>query len=128
MTLTSRSKCVALEWDEDGDTLAVINDKSSGATLWDGNSHRYSQLDTGFRDQLTFVAWSKQGAMLAIGTSKGNLMLYNHQTSRYVRHPLPLPLPLPHSHSLPKTYLGRSLSLVNTLNVSRVGHGHASLC
>ncbi len=35
-----------------------------------------------FRDALTFLLWSKQGPQLAIGTSKGNLLIYNHQTSR----------------------------------------------
>ena len=34
------------------------------------------------RDTLTFLRWSKVGAMLAIGTAKGNLLLYNHKTSR----------------------------------------------
>ena len=73
-----------MEWDEDGDTLAIINDKSATASLWDANSHRCTQLDTGFKDTMTFLCWSVQGAVLAIGTSKGNLLLYNHQTSRCV--------------------------------------------
>jgi WD repeat-containing protein 19 len=37
-----------------------------------------------FRDTLTFLLWSKIGPQLAIGTAKGNLLIYNHQTSRKV--------------------------------------------
>ncbi|KAI0219650.1 WD repeat-containing protein 19 [Lamellibrachia satsuma] len=76
--------CTGLGWDMDGDTLAVINDKSGIVFLWDSNSRRTTQLDSGFRDTLTFLRWSKLGAMLAIGTAKGNLLLYNHKTSRKV--------------------------------------------
>ena len=36
------------------------------------------------RDTLTLLLWAKVSSMLAIGTAKGNLLLYNHQTSRSV--------------------------------------------
>lgn len=38
----------------------------------------------GHRDTLSFVKWSKFRSQLAVGTSKGNLLLYNHMTSRKV--------------------------------------------
>ena len=43
------SNCTGLGWDVDGDTLAVINDKSGIVFLWDSNSRRTTQLDSGFR-------------------------------------------------------------------------------
>ena len=41
--------CTGLGWDFDGDTLAAINDKSGVVFLWDANSRRTTQLDSGFR-------------------------------------------------------------------------------
>ncbi|XP_022086384.1 WD repeat-containing protein 19-like [Acanthaster planci] len=76
--------CTGLGWDKDGDTLAMICDRSSVVFLWDANTHRTGQVDSGFKDTLCFLLWSKVGPQLAIGTSKGNLLIYNHQTSRKV--------------------------------------------
>ncbi|KAG7313919.1 hypothetical protein KOW79_022415 [Hemibagrus wyckioides] len=79
-------RCVSLDWDKDGDTLAVIAEKSTSIHLWDANVNKTSQLDSGMRsvDQLSFLLWSKTGPLLAIGTSKGNLLIYNQQTSRKI--------------------------------------------
>ncbi|XP_026990682.2 WD repeat-containing protein 19 [Tachysurus fulvidraco] len=79
-------KCVSLDWDKDGDTLAVIAEKSTSIHLWDAIVNKTSQLDSGMRsvDQLSFLLWSKTGPLLAIGTSKGNLLIYNQQTSRKI--------------------------------------------
>ncbi|XP_070553702.1 WD repeat-containing protein 19-like isoform X2 [Ptychodera flava] len=76
--------CTGLGWDRDGDTLAVINDKNSTIILWDANTHKTSHLDSGMKDPLTFLLWSRVGHQLSVGTAKGNLLIYNHQTSRKV--------------------------------------------
>ncbi|XP_038608159.1 WD repeat-containing protein 19 isoform X1 [Tachyglossus aculeatus] len=76
--------CVAMDWDKDGDILAVIAEKSSSIYLWDANTSKTSQLDSGMRDQMSFLVWSKAGAILAVGTVKGNLLIYNRQTSRKI--------------------------------------------
>ena len=70
-----------------GDILAVINEKNSAIILWDANyssKTRVRQLDSGLRDPLSALIWSRSSAYLAVGTAKGNLMIYNHQTSRWV--------------------------------------------
>lgn len=36
------------------------------------------------RDQMSFILWSKTGPLLAVGTVKGNLLIYNQQTSRKI--------------------------------------------
>ncbi|XP_018591517.1 WD repeat-containing protein 19 [Scleropages formosus] len=77
-------RCLAMDWDKDGDMLAVIADRSSGIYLWDANVNKSSQLDSGMRDQMSFILWSKIGSLLAVGTSKGNLLIYNQQTSRKI--------------------------------------------
>ncbi|OWK54679.1 WD repeat-containing protein 19 [Lonchura striata] len=66
--------CVAMDWDKDGDTLAIITDKSSTIFLWDAITNKTSQVDSGMR----------VGALLAVGTTKGNLLIYNRQTSRKI--------------------------------------------
>uniref|UniRef100_A0A8C8ZT34 WD repeat-containing protein 19 n=1 Tax=Prolemur simus TaxID=1328070 RepID=A0A8C8ZT34_PROSS len=76
--------CVAMDWDKDGDILAVIAEKSSCVYLWDANTNKTSQLDSGMRDQMSFLLWSKIGSFLAVGTIKGNLLIYNRQTSRKI--------------------------------------------
>ncbi|KAL5011631.1 hypothetical protein ScPMuIL_010182 [Solemya velum] len=76
--------CVGMGWDKDGDTLAIINDKNSVVQLWDANTQKTSHIDTGLREAHSFLLWAKAGPYLAIGTSKGNLLIYNHQTSRKI--------------------------------------------
>ncbi|NXM86552.1 WDR19 protein, partial [Oenanthe oenanthe] len=76
--------CVAMDWDKDGDTLAVITDKSSTIFLWDAITNKTSQVDSGMRDAMSFLLWSRVGALLAVGTTKGNLLIYNRQTSRKI--------------------------------------------
>ncbi|XP_010623408.1 WD repeat-containing protein 19 [Fukomys damarensis] len=76
--------CVAMDWDKDGDTLAVIAEKFTWIYLWDANTNKTSQLDNGMRDQMSLLLWSKVGSFLAVGTVKGNLLIYNHQTSRKI--------------------------------------------
>ena len=106
--------CCCFGWDKDGDCLAVITDKSSDLLIWDANSQRSQWLDTGkyifvgitshiaiyhffiivniifmisilgIRDPLNVLVWAKSGPTLAIGSYRGNLMLYNHKTSRRI--------------------------------------------
>ncbi|XP_041357231.1 WD repeat-containing protein 19-like isoform X2 [Gigantopelta aegis] len=76
--------CTGLGWDLDGDILAIICEKSHAILLWDSNKQRISQIDSGLKDTLTFLKWSEKGPQLAVGTQKGNLMIYNHQTSKKI--------------------------------------------
>uniref|UniRef100_A0A8C5X1D6 WD repeat-containing protein 19 n=1 Tax=Malurus cyaneus samueli TaxID=2593467 RepID=A0A8C5X1D6_9PASS len=75
---------VAMDWDKDGDTLAIITDKSSTIFLWDAITNKTSQVDSGMRDAMSFLLWSRVGSLLAVGTTKGNLLIYNRQTSRKI--------------------------------------------
>ncbi|CAL4106792.1 unnamed protein product, partial [Meganyctiphanes norvegica] len=76
--------CSGFGWDRDGALLSIINDRSPLVHVWDANSGRVQHLDSGLRDTLTFLSWSKTAPLLAVGTAKGNLMIYNHQTSRRI--------------------------------------------
>ncbi|XP_005092773.1 WD repeat-containing protein 19 [Aplysia californica] len=81
---TLPGRCTGLGWDSDGDTLALICENSTGIFLWDTSTQRFTQIDSGLKDPMTFLMWSKFGALLAVGTSKGNLLIYDHKTSRKI--------------------------------------------
>ncbi|XP_014673105.1 PREDICTED: WD repeat-containing protein 19-like [Priapulus caudatus] len=82
--ITLPGQCIDLGWDQDGDTLAIICDKVGTVFLWDANTHKVAQLDTSFKDQLSLCIWAPANQLLAAGSSKGNLLIYNHLTQRLV--------------------------------------------
>mmetsp|Transcript_12987 Transcript_12987/g.19570 ORF Transcript_12987/g.19570 Transcript_12987/m.19570 type:complete len:1468 (+) Transcript_12987:23-4426(+) len=81
--MTSSAAILNLQWDKDGDYLAVLQDGNSIVPLWSLNSRRVIPLETNLVDP-TFLAWSKTGPQLAIGTAKGNLLIYNKQQKKKV--------------------------------------------
>lgn len=74
---------LGLEWDPEGATLAILQQGSSVVPLWDLGSRTTQNLDTNLKDP-TFIKWSATGAQLAIGTQKGNLVLYSKATRKVV--------------------------------------------
>lgn len=71
-----------MAWDSEGDILGIISSNSSQVTLWDVNTRQKHIIDTGLRDPLTCILWSKTAQILAATTARGNLAIYNHQTSK----------------------------------------------
>ena len=43
----------------------------------------YYRLIVLFREGLSLTLWAKHSSLLAVGTVKGNLILYNQRTRRY---------------------------------------------
>uniref|UniRef100_A0A670JCY3 WDR19 first beta-propeller domain-containing protein n=4 Tax=Podarcis muralis TaxID=64176 RepID=A0A670JCY3_PODMU len=41
--------CIAMDWDQDGDTLAIIADKTICIYLWDANTNKINLIDTSMR-------------------------------------------------------------------------------
>ena len=74
--------CTGFGWDADGDLLAIITSNSPHVILWDANTGKKGQVDTGLRDSMSCVRWSKRGSLLAVGTARGNLTIYNHRTAK----------------------------------------------
>jgi WD repeat-containing protein 19 len=74
--MANSSPILALEWDKDGEYLAILQEGNGVVPLWNLSSKRVVPLETSLRDP-TFLAWSKSGPQLAIGTAKGNLLIYN---------------------------------------------------
>lgn len=48
-SVASSRRCVGLDWDKDGDILAMIAAKSSSICLWDASVNKTSQIDSGMR-------------------------------------------------------------------------------
>ncbi|KAH9424866.1 WD repeat-containing protein 19 [Dermatophagoides pteronyssinus] len=75
--------CTALCWDEDGDWLAIITNRSSLIFLWNSITNKLEQIDSGMKETLTTISWSKLNhSNLLLGTNKGNILIYNNQTAR----------------------------------------------
>eukprot|EP01112_Ceratiomyxa_fruticulosa_P008153 TRINITY_DN2109_c0_g1_i1.p1 TRINITY_DN2109_c0_g1~~TRINITY_DN2109_c0_g1_i1.p1 ORF type:complete len:1418 (-),score=299.30 TRINITY_DN2109_c0_g1_i1:29-4282(-) len=81
-TVSLSGICLAMEWDKDGEILAIIQSIGSAVILWDKNTMKSQTVDTGMKEALTFIKWSITGPNLAIGSSRGNLVIYNKRTSR----------------------------------------------
>lgn len=71
---------LALEWDKDGDYLAILQSGNGVVPLWSLSTRRVVPLETNLREP-TFLKWSKTGPQLAVGTAKGNLLIY-HKTKK----------------------------------------------
>ncbi|KZS07049.1 Outer segment 6 [Daphnia magna] len=76
--------CTGFGWDSEGTSFAAINDSSSFIYLWNSTSSKTEKIETGLRDPLSFMAWGKNGLFIAIGTSKGNVLLYNQRAGRKI--------------------------------------------
>ena len=78
-SLNHPGACVALDWDCTGETLAVMQQGSATIVLWHTAGKKLEILETAMKE-LTFMKWNKAGPHLAVGTLKGNLLLYNKKT------------------------------------------------
>eukprot|EP01035_Chromulina_nebulosa_P018174 gene18174-23832_t len=67
---------LSLSWDKDGEFLAILQEGNGVVPLFNLSTRRLLPLETGLKDP-TFIQWSKTGPQLAVGTSKGNLLIYN---------------------------------------------------
>jgi len=88
--LSGKGTILALEWDKDGECLAILQDENGQIPIWNLSSKKVQQLETNLRDP-TFLKWSKVGPQLAIGTQKGNLLIFNRSTKKKIpilaKHP-----------------------------------------
>ncbi|RWS31865.1 WD-repeat protein-like protein [Leptotrombidium deliense] len=76
--------CTGLAWNNDGEHIGIITDRSPIIILWDASLRKTSRVDTGVRDILSIILWSKKAAIVAVGTSKGNVLIYDHTTARKI--------------------------------------------
>ncbi|RQM21034.1 hypothetical protein B5M09_000189 [Aphanomyces astaci] len=65
---------LALEWDHDGNTLAILQTGNGIVPLWDLSARTTQNLDTNLKDP----------SFIPIGTVKGNLVLYSKSSRKIV--------------------------------------------
>ncbi|XP_057660350.1 WD repeat-containing protein 19 [Diorhabda carinulata] len=75
--------CTGFSWDTDGDILAIIS-QSSQLILWDTNTAKKDIIDVGLKDSMSCLVWAKRSAILALGTVKGNVSIFYHNTSKKI--------------------------------------------
>lgn len=76
VTLKSTAKVVQLEWDKDGEMLAILQQGEGMVMLWRMCEQKLEYLEMNSKDP-TFLSWSKTGPQLVIGTARGSIMVYN---------------------------------------------------
>ncbi len=82
--LKGSGSVMAVEWDADGERVAVLQENNPIVEIWEYSTKQCVSLETNLKDP-TFLKWAKAGHELAIGTAKGNLLIYNSQDRRKVR-------------------------------------------
>ncbi|XP_058458948.1 WD repeat-containing protein 19 isoform X2 [Malaya genurostris] len=76
--------CAGFAWDKDGDILGIVTQNSQQLIVWDANSRKKQSVDIGLRDPPSCIVWSKRASLLAVATSRGNLSIYNHLTTKRI--------------------------------------------
>ena len=77
-TLPTPRPPLQLEWDGEGEHLAVLQDGSSVLCLWSVHGKgKLRQVEMGGVKDPSYMCWSRVGGQLAVGTQKGNLLIYN---------------------------------------------------
>jgi WD repeat-containing protein 19 len=77
------SVCTALEWDKNGEVLAIMQQQSSVVVLWELQTKTKTELTTSVKD-LSFLQWSKVGPQLAMGSGKGSVAIYDKEKGEQV--------------------------------------------
>lgn len=90
ISLQGKGKTLSLDWDVDGECLAVLQEGNGVIPIWDSSSRSTLSIDTNLKDP-TFMAWSAIGPQLVVGTAKGNVLMYNKNTRKKIpvlgKHP-----------------------------------------
>ncbi|CAJ1392793.1 unnamed protein product [Effrenium voratum] len=81
VSLKSTGKVTQLEWDKDGEILAILQQKEETVMLWRHAENKLDMLEMSSKDP-TWLSWSKTGPQLVIGTARGNLIIYNKRTMK----------------------------------------------
>ncbi|KAF5223304.1 putative intraflagellar transport protein F6 [Trypanosoma cruzi] len=70
---------VRIAWDYSSDTLALIQKNNSNVTLQSTGKQSSDSIDSGLHE-LCFLAWSRRGSHLAVGSTKGTFVVINSET------------------------------------------------
>jgi len=83
VALNDQNPCRQLAWDKDGENLAILQEDNPDVPIWTLSSRRLNVVRTEMQD-LTFLKWSSTSPLLAVGTAKGNLLIYQSDMKRKI--------------------------------------------
>ena len=84
-SLPNLQKVEDIEWDKDGEIIAIQQENLNFVTLCTLSTKAFSQVSfEKAKDKITLIRWGKQNSVLAIGTEKGYLLLYNKKNQRII--------------------------------------------
>ena len=75
--LDDRVEVTHLEWDAAGERLAIFCAASPVVILWPVSGVEASTVHIGMKHDISYAAWHPRKPILAVGTSKGALVLYD---------------------------------------------------
>ncbi|KAJ3412566.1 WD repeat-containing protein 19 [Chytridiales sp. JEL 0842] len=82
--LATAGPCSSMEWTPNGEILTVVVESSPLLYTWDANQRRSTTpIDTNMKG-LSCLAWNSSSEILAVGTTKGNLLIFNRRTLKKV--------------------------------------------
>lgn len=79
--LPSKTRVLSMDWDKDGELLAVLQEKAQSVMLYSLQKKQMSALEANLKNP-QFLAWSKVGPQLAIGAGNGSVVLYRKDNLR----------------------------------------------
>ncbi len=79
--ITSPGVILNLEWNYSGEVLAILSKGSVPIYMWELSTKTTNRLDTKI-PHLSFMAWSRQGSKLVVGSEHGNCLIYDLQTQK----------------------------------------------
>ncbi|XP_077672297.1 WD repeat-containing protein 19-like [Eretmochelys imbricata] len=74
---------VQFTWQKTSGNFLAVTGTDHTVKIFDRHGQKRNEINLP-RDPMSFLLWSKVGALLAVGTTKGNLLIYNRQTSRKI--------------------------------------------
>eukprot|EP00899_Mesostigma_viride_P009995 jgi/Mesvir1/18998/Mv18958-RA.1 len=75
--------CIDVKWDSSGDRVAILQALSPIVLIYNVNTKATTKVDTQMKE-LSVIAWARTVPILAIGTGKGNLLLYNDKLQKKI--------------------------------------------
>ncbi|GBG32352.1 WD repeat-containing protein 19 [Hondaea fermentalgiana] len=81
LRLPSKARVLSIDWDRDGELLAILQEKATSVSLYSVHKRKLTSLEANLKIP-QFLAWSRLGPQLVIGTGNGSVVMYRKDTLR----------------------------------------------
>eukprot|EP01083_Nonionella_stella_P311666 1112051_1 len=76
----TETRCIAVDWDYKGESLACLEEGGKTATMWNLHGQRADHSSLTVKDG-TFMKWDRNSFKIAVGNVRGELIFYNKRTT-----------------------------------------------